>query len=122
MHFLMFRIKRALLSGVRAAKEFCKEVELTPTRFDYLRAASSHPEGTPQKEITRILGLSSAAVSKMLLRLVEIGLVTRERSVRDRRTFVVRVTEEGVRRMREAYARLTASRNAGDYFPAYRAP
>jgi len=107
MHFLMFRIKRAHLSGLRAAKEFCTEVKLTPARFDFMRAAASQAQGTRQNEIRRVLGLSCEAVSKMLRRLIELGLVTRERSARDRRTFVVMLTEEGARRMREAYARIS---------------
>jgi DNA-binding MarR family transcriptional regulator len=91
---------------LRAARPFCEEVNLTMARFDFLRAASTRAEGTQQNEITRILGLSREAVSKMLRRLIELGLVRRERSVRDRRTYVVWPTEEGERRMRATYVRL----------------
>jgi len=108
MHFLMFRFKRAHLSSIRAAWKFCAEVKLTPARFDLLRAASQDPQGTHQNVISKVLGLSRVAVSKMVRRLIELGLVTRERSVRDRRTFVVMLTEEGLRRMRLAYARINA--------------
>jgi len=106
MHFLMFRFKRAHLSSLRAAYAFCTQVQLTPARFDFLRAAARHPHGTHQNEISKVLGITRVAVSKMVRRLIELGLVTRERSVRDRRTFVVVLTEEGERRMRLAYKRL----------------
>ena len=106
MHCLMFRFKRAHLSSLRAARPFCEELELTPARFDFLRSATLHVQGTQQSEITKILGLSSVAISKMVRRLIELGLVTRERDPRDRRTFIVTITEEGARRMREAYVRI----------------
>jgi DNA-binding MarR family transcriptional regulator len=107
MHFLMFRFKRAHLSSLRAARPFCEELEITPARFDFMRAATTNAQGTRQSRITKVLGLSSVAVSKMTRRLIELGLVTRERDHRDRRTFVVSLTEEGARRMREAYARIS---------------
>ena len=106
MHVLLFRIKRAHLSSLRAVMPFCEELELTPARFDYLRAAAEYVNGTRQSRITKVLGLSSVAVSKMTRRLMELGLVTRVRDHRDRRTFVISLTEEAERRMREAYARI----------------
>ena len=106
MHCLLFRIKRAHLSSLRAVMPFCEQVELTPARFDLLRAAAEHAAGTRQSRITKVLGLSRTAVSKMVRRLMELGLVTRARSPHDQRTFLVSITEEGERRMRVAYARL----------------
>ena len=85
---------------------FCEQVELTPARFDFLRAAGEYVEGTKQSRISKVLGLSRTAVSKMTRRLIELGLITRDRSPHDRRTFVISLTEEGARRMRVAYARL----------------
>ena len=93
MHFLMFRTKRAHLSSLRAARPFCDDVELTPARFDFMRAATRYVEGTKQSEVTKLLGLSRTAVSKMVRRLIELGLVTRKRAPRDRRTFLVALTE-----------------------------
>ena len=106
MHFLTFRIKRAHLASLRATREFCEEVELTVARFDFMRAAGTRVEGTRQNEITSILGLSREAVSKMVRRLIDLGLVRRERCPWDRRTYVVSLTEEGERRMRATYVRL----------------
>ena len=107
MHFLMFRAKRTHLSSLRAARPFCEELEITPARFDFMRAATEYVKGTRQSRITKVLGLSSVAVSKMTRRLIELGLVTRERDHTDRRTFVISLTEEGERRMRNAYARIS---------------
>ena len=106
MHPLMFRMKRAHLSSLRAARPFCEPLEITPARFDFMRAATERVNGTRQSRITKVLGLSSVAVSKMVRRLIELGLVTRERDHSDRRTFVVSLTEEGARRMRATYARI----------------
>jgi len=106
MHFLMFQMKRAHLSSQSAARPFCKEVGLSPARFDVMRAASGLVLGRPQKELANILGLSRTAISKMVRLLIERGLLRRERSPRDARTFLVLLTEEGAARMKLIYHRL----------------
>jgi len=106
MHFLMFQMKRAHLTSLAAAREFCEALEITPARFDLLRAAMMNPEGTPQNEIAKLLGLTRSTVSAMVRRLIEIGLVRRMRAPLDARTFVIIVTEEGVARMRRIWARI----------------
>ena len=110
MHFLMFQMKRAHLSSLRAARKFCREVGLTPARFDLMRAASRLVLGTPQKELSKMLGLSRTAISKMVRLLIERGLVRREGYSRDARTFLVSLTEEGAARMRLTYVRIYKER------------
>ena len=106
MYFLMFQMKRAHLSSLNAAREMCEELEITPARFDVMRAALTLVDGTLQSDLSKMLGLSRTTISKMVLRMMELGLLTRVRAVRDRRTFVVSVTEEGMRRMRLTWARI----------------
>lgn len=106
MHFLMFQMKRAHLSSLSAAREFCEEVELTPARFDLLRAASRLVQGTHQYDLWKLLGLSRTTISKMVRLLIDRGLLSRVRSPFDRRTFLVSPTEEGTKRMRLAWARI----------------
>ena len=106
MHFLMFQMKRAHLSSVSAARPFCKQVELTPARFDVMRAASGLVLGRPQKELSKILGLSRTAISKMVRLLIERGLLRRERAPHDARTFLVQLTEGGAARMKLIYFRI----------------
>ena len=71
-----------------------------------MRAALRLVEGTLQSELSKVLGLSRTTVNKMVRRLMELGLVSRERAPRDRRTFIIRVTDEGMRRMRRTWARI----------------
>ena len=106
MHFLMFQMKRAHLSALSAARKFCEEVGLTPARFDLMRAVVTLVEGTAQSALSKILGLSRVAVSKMVRRLMALGLVARARNPRDRRTFLITLTEEGLARMRRTWGRI----------------
>jgi DNA-binding MarR family transcriptional regulator len=121
MHPLSFQWKRAHLSAVafgrrlfRGTKRpdedgFDGVLDMTPARFDILALVhGSQPHSQrllwsgrlAMAEITRNLGLSRPTISKAVKRLVELGLVTTEPL--DRRSKVVCLTAEGVRRIRQA--------------------
>ena len=111
MHFLMFRFKRAHLRSLAIARRLYEELGLTPARYDLLYVlgwtalAQEH-----QYTLWRALGISRTSGSKMVRRLMELGLVTRWRSKTDRRTFVVAFTEAGAVAMRRAMLFLVTSR------------
>jgi DNA-binding Lrp family transcriptional regulator len=82
---------------------------MTPARFDILyiifrtrRWMRVWPYAADQVTICERLGLSRATVCKMLKRLEELGLVTRERCHNDGRRNLVIMTEEGVWRFTQA--------------------
>jgi DNA-binding MarR family transcriptional regulator len=58
----------------------------------------------PPMDIAHLSGLSRAAVSSVVNTLERDGLVTRSRESDDRRVVTVRLTDEGERRLVEAYA------------------
>ena len=106
MHALMFQLKRAHLRAVAGARAMAEKTGLTPARHDVMRAiiAFGNGEGDEyQKRIWKALGLSRATISKMVRRLVELGLLSRRRAPRDRRTFLVRLTRQGMKRWRRAF-------------------
>lgn len=109
MHTLMFQLKRAHLRAVAGARALSHKTGLTPARYDILRCVQNF--GVPyveneseeyQSRLWRALGISRTSASKMVRRLIELGLAQRRRAPRDRRTFLVSLTAEGKRRMRRA--------------------
>jgi DNA-binding MarR family transcriptional regulator len=69
---------------------------LTPARFDLLYVVHEASHGfIPQKELTVRLGLHPSTVSKMLTRLEELGLASREYSPDDGRERDVYLTPAG---------------------------
>ena len=110
MHPLMFQFKRAHLRALAGARALSHKTGLTPARHDLLRCVQSF--GVPyvedefeeyQSRLWRALGISRTSASKMVRRLIELGLAQRRRAPRDRRTFLVSLTKEGKRRMRRAF-------------------
>ena len=110
MHTLMFQLKRAHLRAVAGARALSHKTGLTPARHDLMRCVLSF--GVPyvedlfeehQSRLWRALGISRTSASRMVRRLIELGLAPRRRAPHDRRTFLVSLTKEGRRRMRRAY-------------------
>jgi len=115
MHPVSFQLKRGHLSAVRVGRGIFKEAkvaDMTPARFDILFLIHNHlPKWMSvlsgftmeQREIRRRLGLSAPTISKMLKRLAQLGLLTQERDESDGRRNLVTLTEEGLRRIRQAF-------------------
>jgi DNA-binding MarR family transcriptional regulator len=110
MHPISWQLKRAHLSAVAAGTGLLSSVpDMTPARFDILflihkvrRYERSFGYAADQVALTQRLGLSRATVSKMLKRLEQLGLVTKERCHNDGRRNLVRLTQEGIKRFRMA--------------------
>src|SRR5262245_11093539 len=110
MHPIGFQLKRAHLSAVGAGRRLLQDVpDMTPARFDILylihktpRLMRSFGYKADQVTIVQRLGLSRATISRMLKRLEELGLVTRERCHNDARRKLVTLTEAGIQRIRAA--------------------
>ncbi len=81
-----------------------KLASLTLPQLDAVRAAGRSDEVTITK-LSRTLGVSAPSASAMVDRLVERGILIRERSRQDRRKVVVRVSEdvaEDIQRIEES--------------------
>lgn len=79
---VFFAFKRAHHAALNFARPILREFDLTPARFDIIVATTIDPT---QTGVRRILGLGRAAISEMLGRLEELGIVKREKLGRTRR-------------------------------------
>lgn len=106
MHAVMFRLKRGHLCALANARAFTSKVQpLTPARYDILRvigAFGNHLGIATQKRVREALALSRTTISKMIRRMMQLGLLDRRRNEHDKRTFDVFLTKEGKKRRRRA--------------------
>lgn len=88
----------ALESGAR---------ELTPQQFTVL-SALEHNDGSSQTALVEITGIDRSTLAEMARRMVEKGLLSRERTEEDQRANAVAITANGRKALRSA--RLAADR------------
>ena len=67
---------------------------LTPRQFEVLRAVS-HSDEPSQTHLVEMTGVDRSTLADIVRRLVERGLLARQRTRRDARTYAVTITEEG---------------------------
>lgn len=68
--------------------------ELTPGRFSLLTLLRHNP-GINQTDLSRAVGLDKSTLTPALDQLERKGLIVRERTVADRRTYALRLSERG---------------------------
>lgn len=93
-------IERQVRSNLR------REFDITLPRFDLLAHLDRAPEGLRMGELSRRMMVTSGNVTGITDQLEAEGLVAREYSPEDRRSFIVRMTPSGrrvFRRMAQAY-------------------
>lgn len=101
MHPMFFSIKRTHLGVLARTRPIAERFELTPARFDMMRAIALYDEwGMPQCKLVRLLGVSAAVVSRMLKQLTELGFVRRHRDPTDRRYNIIHLEPAGAARVR----------------------
>ena len=89
------------------------DLGLTPQRYDLLLQLKASPTGhSTVTELGRRLHLRQTAVTELVKRAEEAGLVQRRRSDSDRRVFLLELTEEGDRRVTRAFHALRRDRIA----------
>lgn len=88
------------------------EAGLTSQRYDLLLAirAGQGETATPT-ELAEQLSLNQTAVSELVRRAEEAGLIRREPSADDGRVFFLRLTPEGESRLEDAFVGLRADRS-----------
>ncbi|HEY3188262.1 MAG TPA: MarR family transcriptional regulator, partial [Solirubrobacteraceae bacterium] len=89
------------------------DVGLTPQRYDLLLQLKASPAGySTVTELGRRLHLRQTAVTELVKRAEEAGLIRRRRSDSDRRVFLLELTEDGDRRVTRAFHALRHDREA----------
>ena len=89
------------------------DVGLTPQRYDLLLQLKASPAGhSTVTELGRRLHLRQTAVTELVKRAEEAGLVRRRRSDTDRRVFLLELTEDGDQRVTLAFDALRRDRAA----------
>ena len=84
----------------RASAEVLKPHGLTPTQYNVLRILrGAEPDGLGRNEVRERLIYPVADATRLLDRLVEMGLVVRTRGGEDRRVVVARITRAGLERI-----------------------
>jgi DNA-binding MarR family transcriptional regulator len=89
----LLRASRTIEAELR--ERLKREFNTTLPRFDVMAALHRAPEGMLMSDLSRFLLVSNGNVTGIVDRLVSEGLVTRARRNGDRRTSMVRLTEEG---------------------------
>jgi len=89
------------------------EVGLTPQRYDLLLQLKAASDGhSTVTELGKRLYLRQTAVTELVKRAEEAGLVRRRRSDRDRRVFLLELTEDGDQRVTRVFNALHRDRAA----------
>jgi DNA-binding MarR family transcriptional regulator len=89
------------------------DVGLTPQRYDLLLQLKASPTGySTVTELGRRLHLRQTAVTELVKRAEEAGLIRRRRSDSDRRVFLLELTDDGDRRVTRAFHALRRDRAA----------
>lgn len=108
---LYFRLQRTAHDlQKRADRDLQDRCALTTAQAAVLELVRKAP-GASQRDLARQLGINESAMTGMAGRLENAGLISRERSDSDGRTFVLNLTargEEMVARAREALAPINA--------------
>ncbi|MDX8477049.1 MarR family transcriptional regulator [Mesorhizobium sp. VK24D] len=99
----LLRASRTIEAELR--ERLKKEFDTTLPRFDVMAALYRSPEGMLMSDLSSFLLVSNGNVTGIVDRLVSEGLVTRARRNGDRRTSMVRLTEEGTK----AFAAMAAA-------------
>jgi len=98
---------------LRRSDELATDFGLTPQRYDLLLQLKAAPDGhSTVTELGKRLHLRQTAVTELVKRAEEAGLVRRRRSEQDRRVFLLELTEDGDRRVTLVFNALRRDRAA----------
>jgi len=98
---------------LRRSDELATDFGLTPQRYDLLLQLKAAPDGhSTVTELGKRLHLRQTAVTELVKRAEEAGLVQRRRSDQDRRVFLLELTEDGDRRVTLVFNALRRDRAA----------
>jgi DNA-binding MarR family transcriptional regulator len=110
-HVAEFRA--ALRQFLRRSERVARAAGLTPQRYLLLLMIKGARDGSEQSTVTELadrLQLAQSTVTELVARAEEVGLVERETSAADGRVAHIRLTEEGERRLSQAFTDLASER------------
>ena len=112
MHRLLFTAKRVWWAVARCYSRHWERLGITHARYDFLVVVEPNGEsGITQVRLSRHLGVSSAAVSKMARLLEKLKLLRRDYLI-DKRTLSLRLTELGKEVLERVREKVTQHRFA----------
>jgi DNA-binding MarR family transcriptional regulator len=98
---------------LRRSDAAAAEVGLTPQRYDLLLQIKAAPTGrSTVTELGRRLHLRQTAVTELVKRAEEAGLVRRQRSEEDGRVFLLELTDDAEERVMSVFHALRRDRSA----------
>jgi DNA-binding MarR family transcriptional regulator len=106
--------RSSLRRFLRRSEKVARAAGLTPQRYLLLLMVKGAPDGNEQSTVTELaerLQLAQSTVTELVGRAEEAGLLRREPSGLDGRVAHVRLTDEGERRLAQAFTELEAERD-----------
>src|SRR5437667_11477825 len=98
--------RAALRQFLRRTERIARQSGLTPQRYLLLLMIKGAPNGSEQSTVTELserLQLAQSTVTELVRRAEETGLLKREQSASDGRVAYLQLTEEGDRRLMQAF-------------------
>ena len=105
--------RSALRRFLRKTERVARAYGLTPQRYQLLLMIKGSPDRSERSTVTELarrLQLAQSSVTELVARAQEAGLVTRAPSTDDGRVAHLRLTDEGERRLSQAFTGLEAER------------
>ena len=111
MNELFFQFKRSYWGIQNKIREPLKEMEITSARVDMLYAIKRRDESSwvEQRTLATALGVKKSVVSRMLKALLERQLVERQKSYRDKRMWILRLTTAGRAKLKAVFKKFVRS-------------
>jgi DNA-binding MarR family transcriptional regulator len=106
--------RAALRQFLRRTERIARQSGLTPQRYLLLLMVKGAADGSEQSTVTELserLQLAQSTVTELVSRAEESGLIEREQSQTDARVAHLRLTEEGERRLMQAFTGLATERS-----------
>lgn len=101
-------LRRALQISLDLFAEAAGPDAVTQRQYAVLSAAAAH-DGAAQTELVAITGIDRSTLAEMIARMIDKGLLERERSATDARANAVRLTEAGRAALDEAAPKALAA-------------
>jgi DNA-binding MarR family transcriptional regulator len=106
--------RAALRQFLRRTERIARNSGLTPQRYLLLLMVKGARDGSERSTVTELaerLQLAQSTVTELVSRAEETGLLAREQSATDARVAYLRLTDEGERRLMQAFTGLAAERS-----------
>jgi DNA-binding MarR family transcriptional regulator len=106
--------RAALRQFLRRTERIARQAGLTPQRYLLLLMVKGARDGREQSTVTELaerLQLAQSTVTELVSRAEETGLLERTQSATDARVAYLRLTEEGERRLLQAFTGLATERS-----------